>query len=394
MRIAKLAIAGSVIGMLFVGTALAAQTATLDPSQPVSIQQLAFEYDNYLYFADEEPSESPSDAAEEAAEEESAATDCDVSCDTCCSDSYRYGVSCDSCCNSCCQPVWTIRINAVFMNRAAPDSRVLVSEEGTGNTLLNADDLTFGGSTGIDSSFIYHRDSCRAIEFRYLWLGEQNSQTGYTLGGPTNIFVHTSPATSFGANTSGTATLSSELHSFELNALKSHCDWTFSYGVRYVCLDEESLEVQLPFPGGGENGTWRTTNDILGLQVGAERHITFGRLDVGLLGRAGIFWNDAETSFALDRLGQGDSVDVDAAADADLTALVAEVSLSGSYPVTCNLDLRFGYQVMWAEGVALATDQVGATGSFNVGNGTTIASTVDSGGTFYHGAFVGFEYMR
>jgi len=68
MRIVKLAISGSLLAVVLAGTTLAEDTWASTLRQPASANEVAFEYDNHLYFApDEQASESPSDQpAEEA----------------------------------------------------------------------------------------------------------------------------------------------------------------------------------------------------------------------------------------------------------------------------------------------------------------------------------------
>ena len=69
MRITRLAIAGSLLGVFLVGSALDREAGASDLRQPLSVNQTAFEYDNYLYFAPEEqagaaPSEQPAPVVE------------------------------------------------------------------------------------------------------------------------------------------------------------------------------------------------------------------------------------------------------------------------------------------------------------------------------------------
>ncbi len=89
MKIAKLAIAVGMVGVLLTGTAMAVDVVAQTPSQPTLIRQIAFDYDDYLYFAPEEqPSISPSDVSEPS-QEEAVETACDAGCDSC-RNSYRH----------------------------------------------------------------------------------------------------------------------------------------------------------------------------------------------------------------------------------------------------------------------------------------------------------------
>jgi hypothetical protein len=81
-------------------------------------------------------------------------------------------------------------------------------------------------------------------------------------------------------------------------------------------------------------------------------------------------------------------VTLPASGNTDKAAFLGEASLAGSYALTCNLSVRGGYQLLWASGVALASDQVPVT-DFIFGTGIDA-----SGDVFYHGAFIGLEFAQ
>lgn len=293
-------------------------------------------------------------------------------------------------CHVCeCGPLWTVQASALFTDRKSPNDQVLISDWATGATLLNANQFDFDWETGLEMSTMYHRRLGAAFEFRYMWLGDHSDTVAYTLPAATGITIHTNPVTYFGANTESTATFTSELHSFELNDRRTNCAWTLLYGVRYVHIADESLSAFLAFPGGGEAGRWDADNDLLGFQIGAERSLCFRNLLLTAGGKAGIYYADMETSFELYR-GPDRLVDVFAAADDAGVGFLGELAFTASYPLTCNLSLTAGYHLLWLEGVAVGTEQVATTGSFNAVG--PIGSSVDSGGMFYHGASAGLEY--
>ena len=67
MRLAHLAVAGSMIGVMLTATTFAQSSTPNDLRQPASVQRTAFEYDNYLYFA-------PGEGGNAAASDQKAAT--------------------------------------------------------------------------------------------------------------------------------------------------------------------------------------------------------------------------------------------------------------------------------------------------------------------------------
>jgi hypothetical protein len=76
-------------------------------------------------------------------------------------------------------------------------------------------------------------------------------------------------------------------------------------------------------------------------------------------------------------------------------AYVGDASLIATYRVNYQWTVRGGYQLLYVDGVALATDNfnieppAGPFGPF----GARVPFVDDDGSAFYHGLFVGAEYM-
>jgi hypothetical protein len=71
------------------------------------------------------------------------------------------------------------------------------------------------------------------------------------------------------------------------------------------------------------------------------------------------------------------------------TAGAAELDFAATYRFTDCWAVRGGYQLLWIDGAALATNQVA------VSNPLAGTATVDTNATaFYHGAFVDLEFRR
>ena len=69
-------------------------------------------------------------------------------------------------------------------------------------------------------------------------------------------------------------------------------------------------------------------------------------------------------------------------------AFAGDVGVSVGRHITDRLSARLGYMALWIEGVALAPEQLDNS---DPSSGT--ASLDNSGGVFYHGGFVGLEYL-
>jgi hypothetical protein len=75
----------------------------------------------------------------------------------------------------------------------------------------------------------------------------------------------------------------------------------------------------------------------------------------------------------------------------DTVAFLAELNLLGVYRFNENFSVRAGYQFLYVDGVALATENFNSGAPF-VGGARNVAIN-HSGAIFYHGATGGFEWM-
>ncbi len=104
--------------------------------------------------------------------------------------------------------------------------------------------------------------------------------------------------------------------------------------------------------------------------------------------KAGAYLNDAHSHVLL-RTNLGTPPNQGSFNNGD-AAFVGEVGLNLTYDVNCYAKLRAGYNFLWIDGVALASEQVRDTGSLTAGN--SISMTGNSGSILFHGATLGFEF--
>ena len=288
-----------------------------------------------------------------------------------------------------CEPRWTATSDAIFLTRSAAGGQQLVTDPLSGDTLLNASDLTFSPAAGPRLSLIRHGASGWDIELNYF------SIQGW---GATADVPNASFPMGFGylaideaiplPVTDAAFQYHSRLDSGELNFRhRVHERLTWLAGFRWVELGEsydvtgtESI-YSTPF-----QHNVRAFNHLYGAQAGADLTLWKGEkgLRIDALGRAGIFYNAADQDNILtDPAGIGT---LSAAAATSHTAFVGEVGLVGSYQVNRHLSVRGGYELMWIDGVALAPNQIAAT-DFGLGSvGVNASSSV-----FYHGATAGLQ---
>jgi hypothetical protein len=333
-----------------------------------------------------------------AAQEEAAGGgDLVVTCvdDPCCGscDGCGCGLSSQTC---CLRPSWTFKAGTLILDRSTPNDDALIIDLATGNTVLDAGDFDFGFKGGWDFSLVRHNvlGSNWDLEARYFRVdGWQAAIAPVTFPGFALLqYDFHSPLFTLVIEGDSTVTAACESHldGFELNALRPiGCEWLrFLMGFRYVELDERGLQIVQDVDG----TPWVATsvsaiNDLYGLQFGADARIwSCGRLTVDTLLKAGIYGNRAVTRTAVEEFGQTRGA---SRAEDSHPAFVGEIGVTGAYRLTDCMALRAGYQLLWLEGVAVATDQMAVSDPFA---GT---ATVDaSGSPFYHGAVVTLEMRK
>lgn len=288
-------------------------------------------------------------------------------------------------CDCYCGPTWSMAADAVFMQRSRPDSLVLMQDAFDVTRNLNADAFDFDLTTGWDVS-VQRETGNGGIEARFLSIDGWDSTTS-AISGPATLVQINNVVPFFAPGvTSVNARYDSELLSAELN-LRHRLSDRFSLlgGFRYLELDEHfraDLSRVGLLPTAYDTFT---RNRLYGGQLGADATLWCrGRLTIEGLAEVGIFHNSAGQETTYDS-----GLAVFTAADtSDRAAFLGELAFTANYCLTDSLTLRGGYDLMWLETVALATEQIPAT---NFGTSSGISA---DGGAFYHGAFVGLEYRR
>jgi hypothetical protein len=164
---------------------------------------------------------------------------------------------------------------------------------------------------------------------------------------------------------------------------------TWLAGFRWVeTFDHWRLNGTLPAAGVNAALNLTTANHLYGAQTGLDLRLwdRGGPFRFEGLFKAGIFGNAANQR-TTDQSTIGSTTVFSAAVGANRpqVAFVGDIALTGVYQITNALSFRGGYQLLWINGLALATDQVPA---LSLPNSTGLRSV---GGVFYHGAFVGGE---
>jgi hypothetical protein len=263
--------------------------------------------------------------------------------------------------------------------------------------LVRSQSLDFDVEGGVEFSVRNDRVGIgdTATEARFAYYGQWNSQKRLFEDDP---LIATRPFTPLAGDQDMAVGYRSRVLGFEFNALERACrPVTFLAGFRYLNLDEQlsiySRNPNLPAgPAMHHFAYWDTTNDLFGGQIGANIRVyeNGGPLQLHCLMKAGAYLNAAHSHVLLRTdFGTGPN---QGNFDENDTAFVGEIGLNCSYDVACYATVRVGYNFLWIDGVALASEQVRGTGNLTAGN--PISITGNSGSVLFHGATVGVEFRR
>jgi hypothetical protein len=280
---------------------------------------------------------------------------------------------------------WRITAAAIFLERSTPESFVLAEDTSDPTRSLNADAFNFGFHTGWELSVARPLRTGYEIEFRYFGVDQFDALADVATNPAGALLrINTNPPT-FDPNVQSIAArYNSQLQSCELNFRRPCGDWTSLLGgLRYLELDEQ-LHADLSTPAPTFTYETETRNRLYGGQLGAEAVLwCANRLSVDASIKAGLFGNEGHHTTAHNTTTVTDLA-IDAA---DHAAFVGEFGLVGDYYFTDCFSIRLGYQLLWIESVALASEQIAVT-DFGSGDGINL-----NGGVFYHGAYIGFELL-
>lgn len=295
----------------------------------------------------------------------------DTSCSSCnsCND-------CNSCCTSCCCcQCWYGSAGAVILHRDRPSSGTIVDPVGLGIT-LDASSYDFGWNGGPDVTVGRQLDCCNAVEVRYFNdIGAGASQFFSFI--PEDFRIATgAPVGVFGISTND----DTDLHSLEVNFRRTISDnVTVLGGFRYLELDDR-LNFIFNLGAGNSLYQWGETNHLYGGQLGTD-FLLYGNTNsfhFDAIVKGGIYGVAAKNNY-ITVPAVGPTI-TDGGQHGDV-AFVGEIDLLGTYPICNHVALQGGYELLWIDGVALATDQaVNATANVS-------GAGIDTNGSlFYQGA--------
>lgn len=281
----------------------------------------------------------------------------------------------------CCAPVscgWTASAGAIILHRSAAKRALLVEDGTTDEELVNVADFDLGFAAGPRVELARRFDSCWEIGLAHFSVVDWSAAR--SLSDPGNLrvpLVSDSPNDYFDT---AAAEYESQLYSTELNLKRRWNDQIrLLAGFRWVELHEEiAAEAWSPDLEGSFDA--RTGNYLYGFQLGADAVLwdRGGRLNIDSFLKAGIYGTHTRATMR----GQGTYFELEGTATNGRTSFLGEIGVNANYRLTEHWSLFGGYEVLWAEGVALAADTVAAISGGD-------ANELWSGDAFYHGALTG-----
>jgi hypothetical protein len=219
------------------------------------------------------------------------------------------------------------------------------------------------------------------------------------LGGTGNLFSPFSgfgnpPRAGFDYNNLMTIRNISRLQNGELNVkyllpmLSNGFRASFLTGVRYVTVQEELYYHSESSAAGGSTVDYatRTTNDLVGPQIGGYfEFFSVPNSWISFEMKGAICGNSASQTTADSASGAFVSN------DRVVTAFVGDLQLMLNWQITSHCVTRFGYQAMWVDGLALASQNFGPGGTAVSVNNPAVSALDAGGNVVYHGPHLGLE---
>ncbi len=284
---------------------------------------------------------------------------------------------CD-CCTPECEPLWTVRAGAVILDRSKPENDVIARPAGGLLTVSAGGDFDFDWAGGVDVYLSRQFAGGLGIEARYFNV-DSNASFDYGDTGDLDI-GHTSVVSLFDVD----AAYGASLHSTEVNLrVPTSRRVTWLTGFRWLELHEDlNYDIEL-LSLINNDFNWNTDNHMYGGQFGLDLQLwdLTSPLSINSVLKAGVYGNAADNHF---RYKLASIPLVQGSAERNDVAFVGDITINLSYQLTRHVSLMAGYQLLWINGAALASDQAALTLQQLE---TNVVTT--QGDLFYHGALTG-----
>jgi hypothetical protein len=288
------------------------------------------------------------------------------------------------------------------------DRGVDLASEGIGGPIvLSTDQLDFDDASGFRFSAMVQVSAGGNVEFTYYGTFHWH-RSAIAESATDNLF---SVVSDFGQNPPGgfaetdnssfqRIDYSSTFDNFEINFrrrwIAPNCLFQGSWlaGVRYFKLDEDFQYIAINDTNGIADFDVNTNNSLTGFQMGGDVwYCVIPGLRLGCEGKAGIFGNHASQGTTITATSL--QLPFEETVKVDDVAFVGNIDLMMTYRINYNWTFKFGYQFLFVDGVALASENFNPTPPAVFVGGTAIREPTinDNGNVFYHGLMAGLEFM-
>jgi hypothetical protein len=278
-------------------------------------------------------------------------------------------------------PLWSVTAGTIFLTRSRPDNGILVGNNPfTGTSFSNASNFNFDWDAGIDLSIARRFECGDSIRVRFFEVDDLTStQTFSTPGG----FIGT--GFTGPANTLFQMHYLTRLYSTEINWERPTSDYvTFIAGFRMLQLTDQ-LHSQINTTVAGAHYDY--LNQLYGGQVGM--NVNFFKpcspWELGLFGKIGVYGNAA--SGGIDDYA-GNNFIGGFHGNLSETSFVGETGIHAAYHMNDYICFRAGYEFLFLDNVALASDKA-ATSLLNP---SLLRTDTATNSIYFHGVTASVEF--
>ena len=302
------------------------------------------------------------------------------------------------------EPRWyDIYADVLYLERNEVSRVVNFMSSGiSGPIALSSDSMSFNDEYGFRVGGAIQIGNGNALEAHYMGTFNWDARAQVTDAGG-NLFsafsdFGTSPFNGF--DDSDGATFASiaygtTFHSVEMNyrqrwmAPNPRVQGSWLYGARFFELSE-GFEHRITGRAGSTNYQIGTYNALIGFQVGGDGWLTIiPGLRVGGEAKVGIYGNRAKQGSTI--VATSIANPVIESAKSRSVAFLGEAQLEAIWRISHRWTFRAGYEFLYVDGVALAIENFNSGPPFVAGQRTV--SINDNGDVFYHGGFLGLEWI-
>jgi hypothetical protein len=274
-------------------------------------------------------------------------------------------------------PTVSFASDLVILSRAAPASQTILYD-GSFNPLLDASQLGGSSAAGGRFNLTFFDPSGWDVMFDGLFMDEFDRRRTVDSSGGVNLIFYQGLAVA----PVDTVSYRSRLNTGELNVRRRLSPQLgLLAGIRSLQLSEDTDFSQA---SANSNYTSQAGNRLFGVQLGAEAVLPargYGRVFAS--GKYGVY-NDR---FRIGAQASSGGSPIHVQVRDDMTSFVGDFNAGFEMQTVPCMTLRFGYQCLWINNVALSVDQLNQYSLF------TNDGSVHKSSPVFHGGFVGLVFV-